>query len=141
MSRCRSRATATANEKAGGARRAARLHWSLLAVLAGALSACAPRPAPALHPASLALDFAWPHATEPTLRSAFAPPAPPKAVTLRWNPKDYSRREIAEIAGQQCLAFGRSAKPASRVAQNGASDVQRFDCVLMIGKAGGGAKG
>jgi len=129
------------SEKKGGARRAALLRWSLLAALAGALSACAPRAALSHHPSSLALDFTWPRAAEPTLRSSFAPPPPPKAVTLHWNPKDYTRREIAEIAGQQCLTFERSAKPASQVARSGAGDAQRFDCVLMIGKAADGAEG
>lgn len=140
MSRSRSKAKATGSGKTGGARCAALLRWSLLAALAGALSACAPRPALSHHASSLSLDFTWPRAPAPTLRSSFAPPAPPEAVTLHWNPKDYTRGEIAEIAGQQCLAFDRDAKPASAVARRGAGDAQRFDCVLMIGKAAGGAR-
>jgi len=112
-----------------------------LVVLAGLLSSCAPV-GRSLHRASaLTLGFVWPDRATPALRSSFAAPKPPKAVIVQWNPKAYTHAEIAQIAGQQCLTFDRRAKPASRATQGGTDKTQRFDCVVMVGKAGGAARG
>lgn len=117
------------------------LGFLLLSAIGLGLAGCAPVEQ-SLHRAStLTLGFIWPHRSAPTLRSSFAAPSPPKAVIVHWNPKDYTHAQIAQIAGQQCLTFDRRAKPARGAARRGANDTQRFDCVVMAGKAADGAKG
>ena len=102
----------------------------LLAALAGC---AAPEPQPGK--SGLALDFSWPSRTTPTLAQSLNPPPAPHQVTVRWNPRHYSHQEIAQIAGQQCLAFGREAQAASRVS-GGAVKTQRFDCIMTAASAG-----
>src|SRR5690348_1368595 len=112
-------------EKRRGSLLAAR--GAALLLLLGALSGCAAL-APSTPGASgLALDFSWPDRTTPTLAQSLNPPPPPRGVTVTWNPQRYSHGEIAQIASQQCLTFGREAKPASGVS-SGAIKTQRFDC-------------
>ena len=108
-------------------------------LLLAALAGCA-APAPAQPGRSgLALDFSWPDRATPTLAQSFSPPPAPHQVTVKWNPQRYSHGEIAQIASQQCLTFGRNARPASRVSRN-AVKTQSFDCVV-IATSGGVPKG
>jgi hypothetical protein len=100
-----------------------------LLLLLGAVTGCAAL-APSTPGASgLALDFSWPDRATPTLAQSLNPPPPPHQVTVQWNPRRYSHREIAQIANQQCLTFGHEAKPASGVS-GGAIKTQRFDCAM-----------
>lgn len=114
-------------EKRRGSLLAARS--AALLLLLGALSGCAAL-APSTPGASgLALDFSWPDRATPTLAQSLNPPPPPHQVTVQWNPHRYSHQEIAQIARQQCLTFGREVKPASGVS-GGAIKTQRFDCAM-----------
>jgi hypothetical protein len=113
-------------------------HGAALLLLA-ALVGCAAPVQPQTGNSGLALDFSWPDRTTPTLAQSLNPPPPPHQVTVQWNPRRYSHQEIAQIADQQCLTFGREAKPASGVS-GGAIKTQRFDCV-MTATAGAVPKG
>jgi hypothetical protein len=113
----------------------------LLLGIAGGLSGCASQSESPPRSPPLALDFVWPQAHEPTLSQSLNPPPPPRQVILRWNPKDYSHKEIAEIAGQQCLTFGRQAAPASPVMRRSSDQSERFACTMTTGRAGGVPRG
>ena len=112
-----------------------------IAIALGTLSslvACAPESAIGASRSPLRLDFTWPPSHAPSLR--FWPQAPPspQAVTIRWNPNDYSYNEIKQIAGQQCLTFGRVEVAAGAEIDRNGMSTQRFDCA--IAKADASAK-
>jgi hypothetical protein len=95
-----------------------------------ALGACA-TPQPSESGASpLALDFLWSPSPKPTLRFWPDTPPPPKAVVLHWNAKDYTQTAINEIAGQQCITFGREAESVGRIRRHDGTRAERFDCVV-----------
>lgn len=113
----------------------------LILAIAGSVASCASRSTTASSSPALALDFIWPRAQAPTISRSLNPPPPPRQVILRWNPKDYSHAEIAQIAGQQCLTFDRAARPADRAAHGTSDETQRFACVRMTAKDGGVPRG
>jgi len=108
-------------------------------LLAAALGGCTGSTLANPSASGLALDFSWPQPPAPTFAQSLNPPPPPHHVTVTWNPRRYSHDEIAQIANQQCLTFGREAKPASGVS-GGALKTQRFHCV-MTAASGGALKG
>jgi hypothetical protein len=99
---------------------------------AAALSGCTTTTAPP-GASPLMLDFVWPTPRSPTISLWPDSPPPPKAVIVHWNAKDYSREEIREIAGQQCLTFDRQAAAVGTTAHRNGLAVERFDCVIMSG--------
>jgi hypothetical protein len=56
-------------------------------------------------------------------------PDPPAALIVEWNPRAYSRRQIAGIALQQCIGFDGHARREGPVRHLGSLLSERFTCI------------
>lgn len=100
-----------------------------------AAAACAPLDQQASNESGLTIGFVWtkPHAPPPSPLESSQQQVP-AVVILRWNPEDYTKGEIKQIAGQQCITFDRRALAVGKPSTSNGLQVQRYDCVTMTGQ-------
>ena len=97
--------------------------------MALALSSCAATPPPPSSSPDLRLDFLSPAHRTPLPYIGPMMPNPPAAVIVQWNPRVYSRRQIAGIALQQCIGFDDHAQREGPLRRVGPLLAERFTCV------------